>query len=643
MTPDWLDPILEWLTLNPDWAGLIIFLVALSESLLIVGVFVPGALLMLGAGTLIAIGALDLWFTLACAIAGAIAGDSISFWIGYHFKERIHKAWPFRSHPGILLKGEKFFLKHGGKSVVLGRFVGPIRAVIPTVAGIMGMSPRNFAWVNVLSAIAWAPAYILPGVAVGASFNLATQVATRLGLFILFLIIGLWLIVWLIRHGLRRLQPHLSTLSGGLILLLSTFFAWLFIIVLFHVMSSDLYYGFDGITYQFLQTIRTAIGDNFFVGLSLLGSTEVLVVCSITTLLFILFKKNKWAMGHWVIALVVSVIVDLIIKYVLTGVYPSRLYSEAEHIAAADPHHYYIVIYGFLAVLVAQELPSIRRWIPYAFATLAITSIALSRLYFGNQWLSDVVGNLAVGVISVTLLAMSYRRQQHTRSLRYLGSCCLFILGVVIILWEIPRQHQPLLVLYTPKIITTTLDENTWQAGNGQDLAAYRINIHGKKSQPMTIQWSGQLTDINEKLIATGWSPAAEFSTKTTLTWLTPEPDIAMLPIFPMIHKGHHEALKFYKLTEDADQKNEKYVLRLWSTNTRLKPSEKPLWSGFVQKQTLTQSFIFTHAINQNNFNEPLKNFISTIKDDKVLHHKIFTHDNNTSIQWDGTIILLQE
>ncbi len=641
MTPDWLSSILEWLTLNPDWAGLIIFLVALSESLLIVGVLVPGALLMLGAGTLIAVGALDLWFTLACAIAGAIAGDSISFWIGYHFKERIHKAWPFRSYPSILLKGERFFLKHGGKSIVLGRFVGPIRAVIPTVAGIMGMSPRSFAWVNVLSAIAWAPAYILPGVAVGASFNLATQVATRLGLFVLLVIIGVWLIVWFIRYGLRSLQPYLSTFSGFSILLFSTVTSWLFLIALFHTMSTELYYGLDDIMYQLLQNIRTSTGDDFFTGFFLLGSTEVLVACSLGTLLFILLKKNKWVIGHWIITVLVAVIVDLIVKYALPGIYPARLYPETELIAVADLHNYYVVIYGFLAVLVAQELPAMRRWIPYTCAALTIIGIVLSRLYLGSQWLSDIVGSLAVGIISVTLLAISYHRQQQTQPLRYLGSSCLVILSIIVS-WEFSKQHQLLLTLYTPKIITTALDENTCETTHWQDLATYRIDIHGKPSQPMSIQWSGSLTKINEKLTARGWSPAAELSTQTTLAWLTPEADIAILPISPMIHQGHYETLKFYKLSEDSDKKNERYVLRLWPTNTILQPGEKPLWSGFVQKQTLTQSFIFTHTIDQNNFNSALQSLIETTDHSKVLHHKILTHNSN-AIQWDGTVVLLQQ
>ncbi len=666
MTPDWLDPILEWLTLNPDWAGFIIFLVALCESLLIVGVLVPGALLMLGAGTLIALGALDLWITLACAIAGAVAGDSISFWIGYHFKERIHKAWPFRSHPNILLKGERFFLKHGGKSIVLGRFVGPIRAVIPTVAGIMGMSPRHFAWVNVLSAIAWAPAYILPGVAVGASLSLAAQVATRLGILVLLLIIGLWLIFWLIRHSVLWIQPRLSmlikpglqwrhhhpvlaytskifldpqqpetpTLSGFAVILFSTLSVWLFVVALLHGTSSEINYNVDGIFYQLMQIIRTPVGDDFFVSVSLLGSTAFLMACSISVFLFVLFKKNKLAIGCWVAALFFSFAVDLIIKHATIWIYPARFYPHAEFIAVSSQNNFYIVIYGFLAVLLAQELPYHRRWIPYAFVALTITSIALSRLYIGAQWLSDVIAALAISIAGVALLAMVYQQQKRTQSLRYLGCVCLIVLGFMA-LWEMPRQHSSLLALYTPKPSKITMTENTWRSTGWQSLSAYRIDIQGKNSESMTIQWAGQLTNIGEKLTKLGWSPAAKLSTQTALMWLTPEPDFEVLPVLPMVHNGRHEALIFYKLAE-----NEKYVLRLWSTNRTLQPGGKPLWLGFVQKQIHTQNFIFTHAISQPDSNPALQNFIDMIKPKTILHREQLLPKSSAVLR-NGTTILL--
>ncbi len=114
--------------------------------------------ILLGAGTLIGAGILDFWLMCLWAIAGAIIGDGLSYWLGHHF-EYLTARWRwFRLHPDHLQKGIRFFEKYGDLSVALGRFFGPIRAIVPLVAGLMHMPPRRFYLANVLSALVWAPA-----------------------------------------------------------------------------------------------------------------------------------------------------------------------------------------------------------------------------------------------------------------------------------------------------------------------------------------------------------------------------------------------------------------------------------------------------------------------------------------------------
>ena len=101
------------------------------------------------------------------AILGAVLGDSVSYWIGRRFGGGIARLWPFSRNPELLPSGIRFFERHGGKSVFIGRFLGPIRAVIPLAAGIMQM-PRGRFWVaNVGSALVWAPLLLFAGDAVG--------------------------------------------------------------------------------------------------------------------------------------------------------------------------------------------------------------------------------------------------------------------------------------------------------------------------------------------------------------------------------------------------------------------------------------------------------------------------------------------
>ncbi len=164
---EWFHQLLSWIQQNPDYAGIVIFSMALAESLAIVGVLIPGVVILFGAGTLIGAGILDFWSSCLWAIAGAIIGDGLSFWLGHRF-EYLTQRWKwFKLHPDHLEKGIAFFEKYGDLSVALGRFFGPIRAVVPLVAGLLHMSPKRFYIANVLSAIVWAPAYLLPGMLAG--------------------------------------------------------------------------------------------------------------------------------------------------------------------------------------------------------------------------------------------------------------------------------------------------------------------------------------------------------------------------------------------------------------------------------------------------------------------------------------------
>ncbi len=187
-----LQQLLDWIALHPLWAGIVIFIVAMVESLAVIGMLVPGAAMMIGFGALISTGTLEFWPTCGWAVAGAIAGDGLSFMLGHHYQNRLPQLWPFRKYPHSLEKGVRFFQHYGGKSVVIGRFVGPTRAIIPMVAGMMGMPASRFFIANVLSALAWAPLYLLPGMVLGASLSLASEVVARLLILVLLLVMLIW-------------------------------------------------------------------------------------------------------------------------------------------------------------------------------------------------------------------------------------------------------------------------------------------------------------------------------------------------------------------------------------------------------------------------------------------------------------------
>ena len=193
----YIKALLAFITHHPALAYGAIFLISLSESLALVGLLVPGTVIMFGVGAIVATGSLGLKPVLLLAAAGAVAGDGISYWLGHHYRDELRRIWPFSRYPGMLKSGEIFFNRHGGKSVLFGRFVGPVRPVIPVVAGMLGMGPLHFSIVNVLSAIGWALVYILPGVFFGTSLAVAGAVSTRLAMLILLILATSWVFVWL--------------------------------------------------------------------------------------------------------------------------------------------------------------------------------------------------------------------------------------------------------------------------------------------------------------------------------------------------------------------------------------------------------------------------------------------------------------
>ncbi len=154
-----------------EYSGLIVFLITFLESLLLVGFLFPGSVALMAIGGLISAGYLELWPTLFWAFAGAVLGDNLSFWIGVYLHKPLVASRLYAKHRESFARGEAFFSRYGAYSVILGRFVGPIRAVIPSIAGMMGMSGKLFFVVNFFSALIWAPAYILPGVFFGEIYH----------------------------------------------------------------------------------------------------------------------------------------------------------------------------------------------------------------------------------------------------------------------------------------------------------------------------------------------------------------------------------------------------------------------------------------------------------------------------------------
>jgi membrane protein DedA with SNARE-associated domain len=159
---------LAFIAAHSDWAAVVMFVTAFVESFLFLSLLFPGTSLLIAGGALVSAGSLPYLPTVAGAVGGAVLGDAVSFWIGGRFGRTVGRVRPFTRRPELLARGVRFFARHGGKSVFIGRFFGPVRAVIPLAAGIMDMPPGRFWVANIGSAIVRAPMLLFAGNVAGA-------------------------------------------------------------------------------------------------------------------------------------------------------------------------------------------------------------------------------------------------------------------------------------------------------------------------------------------------------------------------------------------------------------------------------------------------------------------------------------------
>jgi membrane protein DedA with SNARE-associated domain len=184
MTP-YFAVIVEFVAARPHYALTAVFLLALSEAIPVIGTVVPGSTLIVGISALATGADVNPWLLLVAATVGAIAGDGLSFWLGQRYHREILLGWPLNRYPQFIDRSEAFINRYGVASVFLARFTAVVRAFVPLVAGILRMSPRQFYAANILSALAWAPAHVFPGVLLAMAISLAGASAEQLTVLII--------------------------------------------------------------------------------------------------------------------------------------------------------------------------------------------------------------------------------------------------------------------------------------------------------------------------------------------------------------------------------------------------------------------------------------------------------------------------
>ena len=619
-----LQSLIAYFSAHPLLALAAVFAASFLESLALIGTVVPGSTIVFVGGVLVGLHALDPWWTAAVAIGGAIAGDGISYWLGQHYHQAIRATWPLRRYPALFERGEAYFAANGGKSVFLGRFFGPVRAIVPIVAGMSNMPAAHFYAMNVLSALAWAAAHLVPGVLFGASLQLAGAVSSRLVVLLALTVVALWLIAAVLRFALRWGLPRVKSLRERILarangasgpvarivlplldparrepfaLLIAAVLlvggAWIFLGVVEDVVTDDTLVDVDRAMYQWLQGLRTGWGDDLMVTVTQLGSAWVTIPVIAAVALWLAVTRRLRTLAYWIGSVVVAELFVAALKYALGRERPPTPYASVDEFSFPSGHATLnLVVYGFLAFLLGHGKP---RWQQSTLA-LAAAGIALligfSRLYLGAHWFSDVLAGYGLGIAWIALLSIAYIHHVHERRMRTAPVIAIVAATLTFVGGSYAGDHHERdLARYAKPATMRTLALGAWRDGGWRSVPAARTEVSGDHEEPFSVQWVGTAQAITEALAGADWQAPPAWKSSAALLWLLPSTPLAELPVLPKLYQGRAPPLTFVR----AVDAHARYVARLWPVANAVDdanpPRTLPLWAGMVTMEQARSEF----------------------------------------------------
>jgi len=393
----WLDGITGWLTANPSWLGLAIFLVACVECLAIAGIIVPGTVLLFAIAVLAGSGALSLSETLLLGFCGGLLGDGLSYFLGRRFHQNIRRLPGLRHHPEWIGGAELYFQRYGIASLLVGRFIGPLRPMLPMVAGMFDMPFPRFAAVSLIAAAGWSVAYLLPGWATGAAIRLPLPE-------------GFW--------------PQAGAVAGGLAVLFgaSTYaslhgkrYATQLIALLSLLMLAGLFLGWPYLTHfdqgllTLVQENRNPAADDFVVLVTRLGDFKTQFAAA-SLLLALLLATRQWRQAVFACAVTLgSALANGGLKWVFARARPDVLLQPLTSYSMPSGHSSAsFALFMVLAVLAGRGQPVRWRLTWLLLGCIPALAIAMSRVYLGVHWPTDVLAGamlaFCICAASLTLL-----------------------------------------------------------------------------------------------------------------------------------------------------------------------------------------------------------------------------------------------
>lgn len=630
-----LLPALENLGIFGYW---VVFFVAFLESLAFVGSLVPGSTVVIFAGVLAARGYFDVGDLIFFAALGAILGDSVSYYLGT-------KGTRFFRHENKFLKlahlerGKLFFKKHGPKSIFFGRFIGPIRPIVPFIAGLSAMNRRAFLFWNVLGGGLWAFIHIFIGYSFSGVLHSIETWISRTGLIILggvAITVALWFLVkkipavlsfcagwWILLRNAISSNAHIARMikhyphffeflharfikkdfSGLPLTTLSILFIYtlaLFFGVVQDIILSDMIVATDLRLANLLFAVRDSGLTKFSLWVTVLGTWQVVLCFAlVASALLWLWRKYNYIVPLWIV-IIGSEAMNFFGKIALHRPRPEiAFYAEKSFSFPSGHATIAVAFYGFIAyILWRQNHLNWKRKTNILFLALTLVAgIGFSRLYLGVHFLSDVWGGYLLGGlwliigISVSEWLLAKKEWRHTPSVvpthTKIISASLIALAMML--------YAVFGLLYKPTHSVFQNDESgrvvisdIFDGFIEQKLPLLTESLLGKKQMPVNLVIvANNNSHLEETMARAGWVSADDINL-TSLATLSKATFLNeyyyQAPLTPLFWNSMPHDIGFKKRVIPGNSQKP-YSVRFWISNLETEEGQR-VYVGIVNGGT---------------------------------------------------------
>jgi undecaprenyl-diphosphatase len=343
--------------------------------------------------------------------------------------------------------------------------------------------------------------------------------------------------------------------------------------------------------FHLFRGIRTPLADEVMLNITLLGQKQVLLPIVMVVFFSLLFWKRPRAAFHTLVLGVLAAGSVFVLKNILYSPRPWGIFHSPETYSMPSGHAVLstTLFMGF-AFLIAQAFKRPYRWPLYTVAVLIAFLVALSRLYIGAHWFTDIITAWLLSAEILMIVIFSYRRYAETPT-HTLGVFVISFISLCIAFgayhhWKFNQLEINYTQLDWPK---AEISMSEWWQKNDM-LPAYRTSLFGFPSQQINIAWTGDLEQIRATLLKEGCGKPPPRDLVSTMHRIS---DIKSAQYLPMVSPQYLDKKPALILTRRTNNQKNLLVLRLWDANRTIKETDTKLWVGIISGVPRSYSWLF--------------------------------------------------